>query len=1438
MANLSDDIQCAGSDHDHYQEAACAHHEDHMMRDSVQLDHVVDSHSDYTSDSNIILYDQYVKDNEVPVVHSDVSSVPNDAFMMIYDDMCEPYDQSVSYPSRNTVVKNSLTAELATYKEHVELYEQRAKFELTEREQKINEQLSRVISDRNFKEETLKRELYSIKLQLTSTINHNKSMVEEVSFLNKDFKQKENKYLEDFLDMKTLKEKVEDKLIKQDQSLQIVHMICRPRPNSNELNRVAIGYKNPLCLIRAKQVQPALYNGHEIINDNHTPAIVHNSEDTLEIAETTRKKMNDKMNDPECVTRKIAPHDYSKENLLATFTPQKQLTPEQIFWSNDLMKLKSKALKERTKVMLGMCSKSNKMADVNAPSGQTPAMAPPLRADDQILPHIMAFTASSTIPSIYIQQFWDTILYDKKVGCYRCQLDEQWFVLTEETLREALHITPVNNNQTFAAPPSIDGLIDFINQLGYPKYLKFSAKGMKREVFVMPIPGSLITAEIQQASYYQEYLAKVDQHGRYLAGETGCIQDPPAPKPTQPARKPKTIAPKAPSRPSVSIPVRSAQPAPTSAPAKPQEKKRKQDTETSDKPPKEKKSKHGWVSKKHSRKNVEASKTKEVPTVEPQVVDEDAEYQKVLEESMKYAYALPRGKGKAKVTKEQVAHDLLSLQKHKKTSPADQYIFQRRVSEPTGFSGHDESPYALLGQSDSEEESKKVVLGAKEGGQDEGYDGPDPDAQAEDQTGSDAGAQAKDQTGSDAGVQAEGQAGSNPDETSKGQAGSNPDETSEGQAGSDPGDAEAKQLDEGFTATAYPKVQENLKLAIEETVLLKKPASSSGTLSSLQHLSRDFSFGDQLFSDKPSEADKNAETEVESMVNVRIQQALSLISLRTSPIIDLSSRPESPKAYQQFKATTTDTTTTTTLPPPQAPQQSTTEAMIVKRIGELEHIMADLIQVNKDMDERLDSHGSRLFTLEQLDISQQVSIAVSEVVTDAVDWAMQAPLRNRFRDLPEADMKEILHQRMWESDFYKSHDDHMQLVEALEKSMNRDHSEEFAQDLAEARKKKKKSRESPKTPPGSPSHKPPPPPPLPVGPSGASGAPGSAQVPPSPPPLSSTNQESPSKGSTAPSPSKTAASAEYQAWMMTNIRLRPSISLTPTDLEMDEDMAPDEQAQSSDDEDIRSAHIPTLNLRQGWWKPFEEERPATPEPAWSIRSSDVPVPTNNWASALASNYSPPPEDSLLAHNVSKPLPLGGPPGQVTIQSDFFFNKDLEYLRYGSKGRRPALSISKMKAAYYPDAGLEQLVMRQRVEDFQLGIENYQTQLNLTKPHWDATGYEYKHDYTLIDSPRAAIFRDKYGVQMMMRVNEIHKFSDGTFQQIDKASDYRIKEFRINRMNSGLNTRFWTRMDVDRSKAFMFAIQRCLKTRRIFCSLESFVGGRVREGDYRLLKRTE
>nr|GEV21441.1 retrovirus-related Pol polyprotein from transposon TNT 1-94 [Tanacetum cinerariifolium] len=66
-----------------------------------------------------------------------------------------------------------------------------------------------------------------------------------------------------------------------------------------------------------------------------------------------------------------------------------------------------------------------------------------------------------------------------------------------------------------------------------------------REVFGMPIPGSLITADIREASYYQEYQENVAKHRRFLAGETGSSQDLPAPKPAKPARKPKPTSKKA-----------------------------------------------------------------------------------------------------------------------------------------------------------------------------------------------------------------------------------------------------------------------------------------------------------------------------------------------------------------------------------------------------------------------------------------------------------------------------------------------------------------------------------------------------------------------------------------------------------------------------------------------------------------------------------------------------------------------------------------------------------------------------------------------------------------------------------------------------------------------------------------------------------------------------
>lgn len=79
------------------------------------------------------------------------------------------------------------------------------------------------------------------------------------------------------------------------------------------------------------------------------------------------------------------------------------------------------------------------------------------------------FTASSTIPSIYIQQFWNTVSYDRVTEKFHCPLDEERIELTKETLGSALQIMPISDDAAFVTPPNPETLLAFVNELGYPR---------------------------------------------------------------------------------------------------------------------------------------------------------------------------------------------------------------------------------------------------------------------------------------------------------------------------------------------------------------------------------------------------------------------------------------------------------------------------------------------------------------------------------------------------------------------------------------------------------------------------------------------------------------------------------------------------------------------------------------------------------------------------------------------------------------------------------------------------------------------------------------------------------------------------------------------------------------------------------------------------------
>nr|GEV03058.1 hypothetical protein [Tanacetum cinerariifolium] len=407
-------------------------------------------------------------------------------------------------------------------------------------------------------------------------------------------------------------------------------------------------------------------------------------------------------------------------------------------------------------------------------------------------------------------------------------------------------------------------------------------------------------------------------------------------------------------------------------------------------------------------------------------------------------------------------------------------------------------------------------------------------------------------------------------------------------------------------------------------------------------------------------------------------------------------------------------------------------------VSTLEQRCDDLEKKYKLQDQTTQALSSWIFTLELRDLPHKINQTVNEVVKEAVHVALQALLQDCFRELPEADMKEILHQRMFESGSYKSLPEHVALYKALE-----------------------------------------------------------AEAPPS-----FSKQKS-----------------------------------VPHSKQPVKDVPIPDDVNISDSEDTVTTHLPKIKTKPDWLKPvLEEDIPETPKPDWIIPLNDLPKIKNNWANALSSSYQAPDEYKLL--------------WQTSDMS--------------SKERRSAPSNSKLKADYYPDfrADYNEYKISEanfknlHPNDFEdLYLLHLQGQLN----HLSSTdnvhlfnivnlwirnivirkyNFLFKEDYTRVSKPRDIIYRDRNDKKKMMRETKVHKFSDGTLTRILEKLDHTVKDFKLFKNNPSIESRIWSEDDRRRSKDFMEVIERRLKIKSIFQSIESFVSRRLRDADYRLIQRTK
>ncbi|GJY15637.1 hypothetical protein Tco_0386059 [Tanacetum coccineum] len=697
-----------------------------------------------------------------------------------------------------------------------------------------------------------------------------------------------------------------------------------------------------------------------------------------------------------------------------------------------------------------------------------------------------------------------------------------WFTPDANLLREALEITLIDQAHPFVSPPSGDAIMDFVNELGYPESF---GHDRPRYLVLHMLWGIITSTNVHYVELKWEEFVQAMQ--TFLTDKANLGS------PTKKGRKDKPHSKFA-----------TEQSSKTGTSTKPNPTKEKPSNPSTTKPPKSKPTKEKST-KATTLQKADKGKVTKVRNVKSsfQLVDEPDEEptQPELEPEHQEGHAHVRGvaiqepvaeatrpllvvegKGKAIVTEEQAAHSLRTLA-------------TEEASTGTSTQPQDDTSANIVRDSSSLADAETGVESNKtnSGGDTEIFQiieelGEDVDKQVnfEENT-------AKlDQD----------QAGLDPGETHESQPPPEQVFMDEDQAGPDPGESgvalvrpDPEPTHDEFMTTLYPKVQESLKFPADEHAVLEDPLSSIGTLSSMKNLEDAYTIGDQFINDKSTEDEPrklNMEEKVVSMVSVLIYQASSSVPPLSTPVIYLSPPKPTPSTPQAPVFTATTSTTTTTRPLPPLPQQ----------------------QITTD---------SEVFTLELRDLPHKIDEVVHENVKEAVQIALQAPLRDRFRDLPEADMKEMLHQRMFEIGSYKSLPEHIALYEALEASKERAQRDEF---FAEQDKSHKRQRDD--------------------------------QDPPAPPPDSDPSKKKRHDSST--SGSSQSLAPHSSTWKKSDTRDTPS---------------------SSSKQQFGHHSEQPIKPRLEWWKPIpEEDIPETSEPACT---SYIPDAANNWANALSTTYQAP-----------------------------------------------------------------------------------------------------------------------------------------------------------------------------------------------------------------------
>nr|GEY24180.1 integrase, catalytic region, zinc finger, CCHC-type, peptidase aspartic, catalytic [Tanacetum cinerariifolium] len=213
----------------------------------------------------------------------------------------------------------------------------------------------------------LKEQVDSLGKNLSKQIKEKECLLQTFTVFKNKSIEKEDKYMENKIDLGKKIKELDNILFKVGQSAQTLHMLTKPQAFYNNIHKQALGYQNLFHIKKAQQIKLILYDGI-IMSDKHVAIPMIDDEEILILEEKSRSTMFEKPKDPEIIDKNIShkPIYYEKLDRLSEdfgkyFTPQQEMDAEQAFClrisnptskPSDASPIKIEAPKELPKIIL------------------------------------------------------------------------------------------------------------------------------------------------------------------------------------------------------------------------------------------------------------------------------------------------------------------------------------------------------------------------------------------------------------------------------------------------------------------------------------------------------------------------------------------------------------------------------------------------------------------------------------------------------------------------------------------------------------------------------------------------------------------------------------------------------------------------------------------------------------------------------------------------------------------------------------------------------------------------------------------------------------------------------------------------------------------------------------------------------------------------------